>query len=106
VRRAAHHEAAGAHPRRARRERRDAARSRGRLRRSRETPAFDRFARENLYFDAAFSQAPWTIPSITTLFTSLYPSQHGMQTEVGGSREALLLPDSLTTLAEVFRGAG
>ena len=71
-----------------------------------ETPAFDRFARENLLFNAAFSQAPWTIPSVTTLFTSLYPSQHGMQTEAGSSREALVLPETLTTLAEVFRNAG
>jgi arylsulfatase len=71
-----------------------------------ETPVFDRFARENLLFDAAFAQAPWTIPSVTTLFTSLYPSQHGMQTDSNSPRKAFVLPDTLTTLAEVFRSAG
>ena len=38
------------------------------------TPTFDRFARSNIYFDQAFGQAPWTKPSVATLFTSLYPS--------------------------------
>ena len=42
------------------------------------TPTFDRFARSNIYFDQAFGQAPWTKPSVATLFTSLYPSQHGL----------------------------
>lgn len=70
------------------------------------TPAFDRFARENLLFAAAFAQAPWTLPSVATLFTSLYPSQHGVELRPGVKREALLLPDELTTLAEVFRAAG
>ena len=71
-----------------------------------ETPAFDRFARENLLFAAAYSQAPWTLPSVATLFTALYPSQHGVELRPGVKREALVLPDGLTTLAEVFRAAG
>src|SRR5262249_7734447 len=40
------------------------------------TPRFDRFAAENLLFESAMTQAPWTTPSVATLFTSLYPSQH------------------------------
>jgi len=71
-----------------------------------QTPTFDRFARENLLFAAAFTQAPWTLPSVATLFTSLYPSQHGVDLEPGSKREARALSDSLTTMAEVFRAAG
>jgi arylsulfatase A-like enzyme len=40
------------------------------------TPNFDRFARASLTFENAYTQAPWTKPSVATLFTSLYPSQH------------------------------
>ncbi|MBP63796.1 MAG: hypothetical protein CMJ62_19900 [Planctomycetaceae bacterium] len=42
------------------------------------TPAFDQFSRENLLFERAYTQSPWTKPSVATLFTSLYPSQHGV----------------------------
>lgn len=69
------------------------------------TPAFDAFARESLLLEA-YSQAPWTLPSVATLFTSLYPSQHGMTTQPGVAREALTLPAALPTMAEVFRAAG
>jgi arylsulfatase len=69
------------------------------------TPAFDAFAREGLLLEA-YSQAPWTLPSVATLFTSLYPSQHRMTTQPGVTREALTLPEALPTMAEVFRAAG
>ncbi len=82
------------------------------------TPVFDEFAREHLYFDRAFSNAPWTKPSIATLFTSTYPSQHRLAShpelrermrnlrdkEVLGAVD--VLSDGYTTLAEVMRGAG
>ncbi len=79
------------------------------------TPAFDRFASKNLRFDQAYSQAPWTKPSIATLFTSLFPSQHGNLTpptrvvpdgQGGTHRVTDVLSDELTTLAEVLRRAG
>ena len=81
------------------------------------TPGFDRFARENLLFTAAFTQAPWTKPSIATLFTGLYPSQHRVAThpqlpdpESRRRGEAVLesdvLSEDLVTLAEVMRAAG
>jgi hypothetical protein len=40
------------------------------------TPHLDAFAARGIIFDAAWSQAPWTKPSVATLFTGLYPSQH------------------------------
>jgi arylsulfatase len=71
------------------------------------TPAFDRFARENLRFDQAYTQAPWTRPSIATLFTSLHPSQHGMLGHpAGGDVEFTTLSDAHVTLAEAFQAAG
>lgn len=41
------------------------------------TPNIDRLAGEGVLFENAVSQSPWTLPSFATVFTSLYPSQHG-----------------------------
>jgi arylsulfatase A-like enzyme len=81
------------------------------------TPNFDAFARENVWFERAVAQAPWTKPSIATLFTSLYPRQHGVVThpshqirsgeDLGRSLTSSdRLPESALTLAEAYRAAG
>jgi arylsulfatase A-like enzyme len=41
------------------------------------TPALDRFAEESLLFDKVSAQSPWTMPSMASLLTSLYPPTHG-----------------------------
>ncbi len=82
-----------------------------------DTPAFDGFAAGELRFDAAYTQSPWTKPSMATLFTGLYPSQHGALTHpqlTSRSDEPLeqpvlrndLLGGDLVTLAEILRAAG
>jgi arylsulfatase A-like enzyme len=38
------------------------------------TPNIDALAREGVYFANAYSPAPWTLPSMVSLFTSYYPS--------------------------------
>lgn len=40
------------------------------------TPNIDRIGREGVVFERAYSAAPWTKPAITSLLTSLYPSEH------------------------------
>ena len=42
------------------------------------TPVFDALAADGLRFERAWANAPWTKPSIATLFTGLHPSQHGV----------------------------
>lgn len=44
------------------------------------TPALDRLAQESLVFDHALTQAPWTLPAHCSMFTGLYPSEHGVTT--------------------------
>lgn len=64
------------------------------------TPAFDRLQQESVWFRRAWATSSWTIPSVASLLTSQYPSQHGV---VGwGSR----LGAAETTLAERLRRAG
>jgi arylsulfatase len=76
------------------------------------TPRTDRFARENLHFAAANSQAPWTKPAMATLFTGLYPSQHGVLSHPklrgrgGAELRVDAVSEELVTLAEVLRDAG
>jgi len=77
------------------------------------SPHLDRVARESIVFDNAFSQAPWTKPSIASLFTSLYPEQHGVIAHLGRygvaggeGPGASALPSRATTLAEILRRAG
>jgi arylsulfatase A-like enzyme len=42
------------------------------------TPHLDAWAAEGTVFDEAFAQAPWTLPSMATLFTGRYPRGHGV----------------------------
>jgi arylsulfatase A-like enzyme len=72
------------------------------------TPNIDALAAEGVYFSAALAHSTWTKPSIATLITSLYPSQHGIQ-RVSVDDAALrteTLDDSLVTLAERLQAAG
>lgn len=43
------------------------------------SPFIDRLAREGTLFRNAFTQGGWTSPAIVSLFTSYYPSVHGVE---------------------------
>jgi arylsulfatase A-like enzyme len=47
------------------------------------TPTVDSLARGGTRFDAMVANAPWTLPSHASLFTGLYPTQHGSQWRTG-----------------------
>lgn len=64
------------------------------------TPFLDELAAEGFSFTRAFAQASATGPTHASLFTSLYPLQHGVSSN--GKR----LDDSFVTLAEVLRDEG
>lgn len=42
------------------------------------TPNLDRFAAEGRRFARHYTSSPWTLPAHTSLFTSLFPVQHGV----------------------------
>lgn len=64
------------------------------------SPNLDAFAEEAIVFDWAYSQAPNTAPSQTSILTGLYPATHRMITD--GDR----VPDQAVTLAEALAAAG
>ncbi len=77
------------------------------------SPGLDAFAREAVLFERAFAQAPWTKPSIASLFTSLHPETHRVLTHRGRYGDAAgvapttdALADEATTLAESLHAAG
>lgn len=73
------------------------------------TPNIDAFAAEGFRFEQMYSHSTWTKPSVATLFTSVYPDQHGLGRvgfEDDGGFHTDVLPESLETMAEVFQAAG
>src|SRR6266850_1787238 len=55
------------------------------------TPGLDLLAAESTLFETAVSPAPWTLPSHASIFTALYPHNHG-----AAGYQTVLLPDQLT----------
>jgi len=45
------------------------------------TPEIDKWAKRGITFEMARSAAPWTLPSHVTMFTGLWPSQHGARVD-------------------------
>lgn len=64
------------------------------------SPALDALARSSVRFGAAYAPASWTLPSVASLFTSLDQERHGMR------RMSRVLPEGITTMAELFRARG
>ncbi len=64
------------------------------------TPALDAFAAGAVTFDAAIAASPWTLPSHSSMLTSLHPHNHGSVVPTRRLRE------SATTLAEVLLDRG
>ena len=62
------------------------------------TPFLDKLASEGTTFENAFAVAPWTMPSMASLLTGLYPSEHQVY-------ETLRLSSSLPTLPEYLNTA-
>ncbi|MGH9037193.1 MAG: sulfatase, partial [Acidimicrobiia bacterium] len=72
------------------------------------TPHMDRLAAEGVRFGNAVSQASWTHPSVASIMTGLYPSQHAMTAARQESEATKLtaLRADLPTLPGCLRDAG
>jgi arylsulfatase A-like enzyme len=65
-----------------------------------EKSGMSRLVADGVRFENAYVQSSWTRPSIATILTSLYPSQHGATHKMDP------LPDDVTTIAEAMREEG
>ncbi len=73
------------------------------------SPRIDAFARMSTRVVRAYATAPWTAPTHASIFTGLFPFQHGVHTVVVPSDakdNVAPLSSSYLTLAETFRAAG
>ena len=77
------------------------------------SPFFDAGAASGLRFADCIAHAPWTAPSVASIFTSRYPTQSGVGAleDSSGLRNvhrnsASALPDEALTLAELLSAAG
>ncbi len=75
------------------------------------TPFLDSLARQSVTFTNVFSTAPWTVPAMFSMFTGLYPSEHGITdgTMTGGHNKVVgqqVLPGEAVTLTEVMQQGG
>jgi arylsulfatase A-like enzyme len=68
------------------------------------SPAIDALAARGARFDRALSPSSWTLPVHMSIFTSRYPSFHGV--ERSGERWNVRLPDSETPMAVHLKEAG
>ena len=66
------------------------------------SPNIDSFAQESVLFEDAISQGSWTVPSVTSILTSLYPSVHGLLAQPNPGR----LNENKITLASHLSNAG
>jgi tetratricopeptide (TPR) repeat protein len=65
------------------------------------TPVIDALAARGVKFERAYTPAPVTLPSHATMFTGLYPPEHGLRKN-GKDR----LDDGIPTLATLLQGRG
>jgi len=77
------------------------------------SPTLDRLAAESIVYDNAIAPAPWTKPSVASLFTSLDPLRHRVVDQAGrfwrtvpASQKTDALPPGAWTLAEALRESG
>ena len=59
------------------------------------TPHFDAFAKDAILFKNAFATSSWQMPAVGSLFTSLYPSQHGATHIENKMKKCTTLPGTL-----------
>ena len=70
------------------------------------------FSKDSLVFDNCIASSSWTYPSHASLFTGLYPVEHGNHDNINesskpvGMKSLLPLNEKFITLADVFRDNG
>ncbi len=73
------------------------------------SPELDRFANENIRAQWAFTAAPWTPPSVASIFSGLYVIQHGLMPPNGReeAREATAkLNPKLLVISDILKAQG
>ncbi len=73
------------------------------------TPTIDKIAEKGILFKNAIAPSSWTAPSMVSLFTSVYPTNHEVVHGFVNNREIFdqeIFSDKLTTLTEILKANG
>jgi len=75
------------------------------------SPVIDSIAEEGILYKNAIAPSSWTSPSVASLFTSVYPTNHGVINNVGHRKNAKrsmpeIFSEQLTTLTESLKAQG
>lgn len=72
------------------------------------TPNLDRLASSAVVFDRASAVASWTRPSVPSIWTGLYPSEHGLTDLIEGGKGVRggVLAEDAVTVSEAMQAAG
>jgi len=72
------------------------------------TPNLDRLASQAVVFDRASAVASWTRPSVPSIWTGLYPSEHGLTDLIEGGKGVRggVLSEEAVTVSEAMQAAG
>lgn len=64
------------------------------------SPSLDHMARSGITFENCVAPSSWTIPSVVSLFTGVYPQQHGVNTL------GTIIPEDLSMLQKIVEKNG
>ena len=64
------------------------------------SPFLDHIARSGITFENCIAPSSWTVPSVVSLFTGVYPQQHGVNTL------GTIIPEDLSMLQEIMEKNG
>ena len=72
------------------------------------SPNIDAFAKDSIVFDNFFTHTSWTLPASISLFTSLYPYQHGVMNRIFDDQGKPIetLKPNITTLIDLLKDDG
>lgn len=70
------------------------------------SPRIDALARESVVFERAYAPMATTLPSHSSMFTGLYPLEHGILANAEHGGASFGWKREVVSLAEVFQGAG
>ena len=73
------------------------------------TPVMDMLAGQGVTFEKAYATSSWTVPSVATLFTGMYPQKHGLTEGIAAAAQVFnqqAMPEGYVTLAESFKADG
>lgn len=70
------------------------------------SPNIGQIAQEGILYRSVYAQSSWTRPSVASIFTSMYPTSHGIIQLNGDPVHNYILPNEALTISEILNEKG